>query len=113
MGIFEKRSGSLLGYPGMEASGERMPTYGSENREMLEMQHSLSVVLPAYNEEQAIARTVSDVLGVLHNWMKEFEVIVVNDGSTDSTASIVAVIAESDPRVRLISHTTNQGYGAA
>ena len=43
----------------------------------------------------------------------DFEIIVVNDGSTDATAAIVTAIAESDPHVRLISHTINQGYGAA
>ena len=80
---------------------------------MLNIKHSLSVVLPAYNEEQAIATTISDILTILHNWIKDFEVIIVNDGSTDSTASIVSALAENDPRVRLISHTGNQGYGAA
>jgi glycosyltransferase involved in cell wall biosynthesis len=100
-------------YPAMQASGKRMPEYGNEDREMPNFSHSLSVVLPAYNEEQAIASTISEILGVLQNWIKDFEVIVVNDGSTDSTASIVAAIAENDPHVRLISHAINQGYGGA
>jgi len=112
MGI-SKRSGSLLGYPRMEAPGEHMPGYGNESKDMPEIRHSLSVVLPAYNEEQAIARTISDILAVLHNRIKDFEVIIVNDGSTDATASIVMDIAESDSHVLLVSHTINQGYGAA
>jgi putative flippase GtrA len=75
--------------------------------------HSLSVVLPAYNEEHVIATTLADVLSVLHRQVRDFEVIVVNDGSTDRTGAIVEAIAASDARVRLVTHATNQGYGAA
>jgi glycosyltransferase involved in cell wall biosynthesis len=74
---------------------------------------SLSVVLPAYNEEQMIAITITDVLEALSAWGKDFEIIVVNDGSTDQTGAIVASFAAVDPRVRLVTHETNQGYGAA
>ena len=108
MCVSEKRLGSLSGY-----SAVHLPGYGNEDREMPDFRHSLSVVLPAYNEEQAIASTILEILDVLQNWIGDFEVIVVNDGSTDSTASIVAAIAESESHVRLISHVVNQGYGAA
>ena len=74
--------------------------------------HSLSVVLPAYNEEQVIARTISDVLSVLPQWTQDFEVIVVDDGSKDQTAAIIANMRLSDPHVRLIQHEVNRGYGA-
>jgi hypothetical protein len=75
--------------------------------------HSLSIVLPAYNEEQVIAGTVSDILGVLSSWHMDFEVLVVNDGSTDRTGAIVSALADTYPQVRLVTHSTNQGYGAA
>jgi putative flippase GtrA len=75
--------------------------------------HSLSVVLPAYNEEQVIAGTVSAVLNTLSAWRVDAEVLVVNDGSTDRTGAIVAALAATNPRIRLIAHPTNQGYGAA
>ncbi len=113
MGISEKRLGSLAGYPAIQEHGERMPVYGNESKDMPDIRHSLSVVLPAYNEEQAIALTISDILAVLQSWIKDFEVIIVNDGSTDGTAAIVTAMAESDPHVRLVSHASNQGYGAA
>ena len=51
--------------------------------------HSLSVVLPAYNEEQVIASTISDVLNVLNTWQMDFEVLVVNDGSIDRTGALL------------------------
>ncbi|MBV9259420.1 MAG: glycosyltransferase [Ktedonobacteraceae bacterium] len=74
---------------------------------------SLSVILPAYNEEALIANTVSTVMSVLTSWMRDFEVIVVNDGSKDHTEEIVAQLATYDRRIRLINHPTNLGYGAA
>jgi hypothetical protein len=63
--------------------------------------HSLSVVLPAYNEEQIIAYTISTLLETLGARGLDFEIIVVNDGSTDGTESIVAALVEANPRVRL------------
>ena len=74
---------------------------------------SLSIVLPAYNEEQVIGRTISDVLDVVPTWTQDFEVIVVDDGSKDQTATIVAALIICDPRVRLVRHEVNHGYGAA
>src|SRR5205085_4343271 len=86
----------------LEANGTKMIT-----------QHSLSVVMPAHNEEAAIAATVHGVVNTLQAWAPDFEVIIVNDGSKDRTRSIVEEIAASDPHVRLINHPVNQGYGAA
>ena len=75
--------------------------------------HSISVVLPAYNEEEIIAMTVSTVLGVLNAWGIDFEILVVNDGSVDRTGEIVAASVDANPRMRLVAHATNQGYGAS
>jgi len=75
--------------------------------------HSLSVILPAYNEEALIANTISTVMSVLTTWMQDFEVIVVNDGSKDRTEEIVARLIAYDWRMHLINHPINKGYGAA
>src|SRR5579872_2665791 len=74
---------------------------------------SLSVVLPAHNEEEAIASTVHGVIDTLATWMHDFEVIVVDDGSQDSTGMILDTIAATHSCLRVIHHTVNQGYGAA
>src|SRR5258708_38466682 len=74
---------------------------------------SLSVILPAYNEAQVIASTVSTVHSVLDGWKVDFEIIVVNDGSTDQTGAILAALAARDPRIRFVTHPVNQRYGAA
>ena len=74
---------------------------------------SISVVLPAYNEEAVIASTVTTVLETLATWKLDFEVIVVNDGSQDATAALLESIAATHPRVTVLHHAVNQGYGAA
>jgi putative flippase GtrA len=74
--------------------------------------HSLSVVLPAYNEEQVIASTVEQVTHELANLTRDFEVIVVNDGSTDGTGAALSALQKLDKHVRVLTHTRNQGYGA-
>jgi glycosyltransferase involved in cell wall biosynthesis len=76
---------------------------------------SVSAVLPAYNEEAIIERTVRHVAGVLQSLANDFEVIVTNDGSRDRTGAILAHLAATAPELhlRVITHATNQGYGAA
>jgi glycosyltransferase involved in cell wall biosynthesis len=73
----------------------------------------LSVCLPAYNEELNIRDTVLSACAILPEFVQDFEIVVVDDGSKDQTAAIVAKLAEQDPRVRLVQHETNGGYGAA
>ena len=96
-----------------EAASERKQHHPGEHANERARSHSLSVILPAYNEEQVIASTVSDVLDVLSAWHMDAEVLVVDDGSTDRTGAIVAELVETHLQVYLITHTTNQGYGAA
>jgi glycosyltransferase involved in cell wall biosynthesis len=74
---------------------------------------SLSVVLPAYNEEGNIEKTVSEAISYLKKRFREYEIIVVNDGSVDRTGEIVRGLSSSNPRIILVSHPENQGYGAA
>src|SRR6266496_683594 len=101
------------------ARDEREQRLANEDRNKAGSLHSLSIVLPAYNEEGVIGTTleqilkVLDVPGVLAARVKDFEVIVVNDGSTDRTGAIVSAIVEAEPRVRVVTHECNQGYGSA
>jgi len=74
---------------------------------------SLSVIMPAHNEEEAIAHTVHEVIDTLTTWMQDFEVIVVDDGSRDRTGVILDTIAEVHTCLRVIHHPVNRGYGAA
>jgi glycosyltransferase involved in cell wall biosynthesis len=76
---------------------------------------SISAVLPAYNEEAIIERTVRHVAGVLGGLTSEFEVIVTNDGSRDRTGQILAELQAREPELNLqvVTHPVNYGYGAA
>ncbi len=77
------------------------------------MKPALSAFFPAYNEEGNISETVRQALEVLSAYADPFEVIVVDDGSTDRTAEVVQDLMAEDPRVRLVRHGRNRGYGAA
>lgn len=75
--------------------------------------NSLSVVIPAYNEESNIARAVRDVSGVLQQLKYDHEILVVNDGSRDRTGEIVREVMVSIPALKLVEHFPNRGYGGA
>ena len=84
-----------------DATTKRQLHPANEHGNQAETLHSLSVVLPAYNEEHVIDATLEQVLDVMAACVRDFEVIVVNDGSTDRTGEILAAITEAEPRVRL------------
>ncbi|MDD3773682.1 MAG: glycosyltransferase family 2 protein [Patescibacteria group bacterium] len=71
----------------------------------------LSVVIPAYNEEKRLPPTLEDVFNYLKNQNYAWEILVVNDGSTDNTAKVVNDFKQSHDNVRLIDNKNNQGKG--
>jgi glycosyltransferase involved in cell wall biosynthesis len=73
---------------------------------------TLSVVMPAYNEEGAIAAAVEDVRRHVFSVVPDAELVVVNDGSRDGTGAILDRLAAEDARVRVI-HRPNGGHGPA
>jgi len=77
------------------------------------MTEGISVFFPAYNDEATIAPLVRDALAVLPSLTDDFEVIIVDDGSTDRTAAVLDELARADPRVRVVHHESNRGYGGA
>lgn len=74
---------------------------------------SISAFFPAYNEEANIAALCLKTAAVLKRVAGTWEVIAVNDGSRDRTAEVVAGLHKKEPRIRVVSHAVNQGYGAA
>ena len=73
----------------------------------------LSVFFPAFNEEENVRFMVDSARTVLEKLCSLWEIIVVDDGSTDSTAAITAAMASEDPRIRVVSHSGNLGFGRA
>ncbi|NLS78788.1 MAG: glycosyltransferase family 2 protein [Chloroflexi bacterium] len=74
---------------------------------------SISAVLPAWNEEANVEKAVRDVTAVLESLGGDFEVIVVDDGSRDRTGEVVKGLMPEFPRLRLVPHPVNRGYGGA
>jgi len=76
--------------------------------------NSITAFFPACNDAGTIANLVITALDVLSQITNDYEVLVVNDGSTDNTAAILNELARRHPaRVRVIHHAQNRGYGAA
>ena len=71
----------------------------------------ISIVMPAYNVEDDIVEAISEVRGVLEKITDDYEIIVVNDGSTDDTARRVEGVM--DGHVKIVNHSVNMGKGAA
>lgn len=75
-------------------------------------QLDVTAVVPAYNEEESLAPTVAAVTAKLRELGKSYEVLIVDDGSTDRTPQIAAELAAGDPGVRAITHECNRGPGS-
>ena len=73
----------------------------------------LSVFFPAYNEEANLEKTVTNAIGILEKVARQWEILIINDGSKDKTAEIAERLTLSDKRIRVITHSPNRGYGAA
>ncbi len=76
------------------------------------MKPYVSVVIPAYNEQENLRPTACSVAAKLDELDTTFEIIIVNDGSTDGTREIAEELAEADARFRLINHPHNIGPGS-
>src|SRR5258708_4382574 len=74
---------------------------------------SLSVVLPAHNEGKNLPYILKEATLLLESLEIDYEIIVVNDGSSDDTALVVESFVKKNPLVKLLSHPHNLGYGAA
>lgn len=74
---------------------------------------SLSVIIPAYNEEESLSYVLNDTLHDLPKTVNDYEVIVVDDGSNDRTPQIADSFAKKNKHVRVIHTATNSGYNNA
>lgn len=74
---------------------------------------SITVFFPCHNEQDNVARVTEQAVTVLDGLLADYEIIVVNDGSSDATGRIADELAAANPRIHVIHHPRNLGYGAA
>ncbi len=74
---------------------------------------SLSIFFPCYNEAKNLRVLLRQILKVIPYLIKDYEVLVIDDGSIDDTQAVVGEFAKIDSRIKLITHLQNLGYGAA
>lgn len=79
----------------------------------MEKLKELSVFFPVYNEEKNTQRTVERAIPVLAAMAEKSEIILVNDGSSDGTGTVLEALAAKNKQITVITHPKNCGYGAA
>ena len=70
---------------------------------------TLSIVVPAYNEERNIAAFLAAMIPVLERLGESFEIVFIDDGSSDRTLGLLAAAAPQDPRIKVIGLARNSG----
>lgn len=73
----------------------------------------LSIFFPFWNEEKNIEKVVKNTIPVADKVAKKWEIVMVDDGSSDKTFEIAQKLAKKDTRLKAVSHQPNRGYGAA
>ncbi len=74
---------------------------------------NLSIVIPVYNEEKIIAKNIKICSRYLEDNFPDYELIIVNDGSTDNTLRVIKKVAEKYPKIKIINYKKNRGKGFA
>ncbi len=103
-----RMQGGNTGFSTHNTSSERQRANEEQQRA-----NSISVFFPCYNEQDNITHTVEKALAVLQKLNVDFEIIIIDDGSSDSTGRIADEIARKNSNVRVVHHQANLGYGAA
>lgn len=80
---------------------------------MLKRNPSISVFFPCYNDSKTIGKLVEDAFKILQALTDDYEVIVINDGSTDESGEILQKLSKKYKHLKIISHLKNKGYGGA
>ncbi|MBI2549680.1 glycosyltransferase family 2 protein [Candidatus Woesearchaeota archaeon] len=73
---------------------------------------SLSVIIPVYNEEKNLANAAKTINSAVKKFFYDYELIILNDASTDKTAAIATALAKKDSKIRFVDFKINRGFGA-
>jgi len=75
--------------------------------------HSITVFFPIFNDQETVESLVTKALRVLTTLTADYEILLIDDGSTDASGAIADRLAQTIKELRVIHHPNNQGYGAA
>lgn len=93
---------------------ERILRHGKTVKDEFQFPFGLSVFFPAYNDAPSLPGLLAKTFKVLRAHVKDFEVIVINDGSADDTGRVLEQLRkEHGERLRIVTHAVNRGYGGA
>jgi glycosyltransferase involved in cell wall biosynthesis len=76
------------------------------------MEQSISVIIPAYNDQVTIEEVVSEAIEIVSGLATDYEIFIVNDDSRDGTGALLDRLTQADKAIRVVHHETNRGYGA-
>lgn len=74
---------------------------------------TITLIVPALNEEQLITETVREIVDVVQGRFADYELLLVNDGSTDATGTLMNRLAATHPRIRVFHNSVNLGLGSS
>jgi glycosyltransferase involved in cell wall biosynthesis len=77
------------------------------------VKHSLSVLFPVKDVQATLIESVHEILDVVADTGSPFEIVIVDDGSTDATSEVAHELAKNYPQIRLVRHAKSQGREAA
>ncbi|MDB4965360.1 MAG: WcaA [Myxococcales bacterium] len=80
---------------------------------MIPFAPSLTIVIPAYNERDNLSRVIGDALEFCRRACRAFELLVIDDGSSDGSPELLADLARASPELRVITHARNRGLTGA
>ena len=74
------------------------------------MTNAIAVIMPAYNEQEHITAAIASVIEAVKGYVEDYELIVVNDGSTDKTGELAEQLAQTNPHIKVLHNERNSGY---
>ena len=98
---------------GDRLESDEVPPTRAAGSPMTSPRPELSLVFPAFNEQANLTPLVESARALGPQLGRTFEIVLVDDGSQDRSAEVLAALRRREPRVRVVTHASNRGYGAA